>query len=131
MVIDYLLILSSLLAIFGVGALSYGYRASLFSADPATRWFAWSMALLCTSVFWRRFTWDIWDSIVVAGRVDQRPLNLLFNLICIAAVYAGLQARLMLIPEAERPRWHWWNAWTHPSIWELWDGRPIGPHEER
>ena len=114
--IDYLLMASSLLAIVGVALLAFGYRHSLFSDDPATRWFSRSMALLAASIFGRRLTWDLMHPIVT-GDVDQRPLNVVFNLIAIAAVYAGLRARLMLIPEEDRADWRWWTAWAHPSIW--------------
>lgn len=116
--IDYLLMASSLLAICGVALLAIGYRHSLFSADPATRWFSRSMALLAASIFGRRLTWDLLHPIV-SGDVDQRPLNVVFNLIAIAAVYAGLRARLLLIPEEDRADWRWWTAWAHPSIWRF------------
>ena len=130
MVIDYLLILSSLLAVTGMAMLAFGYRASLFSTDLATRFFAWSMALMAGSVFGRRVMWDILHP-VVTGEVDQRPLNILFNVIAIAAVYAGLRARLMLIPVDERSRWHWWSCWWHPAIWRIRVDRPAGPDERR
>lgn len=116
--IDYLLMASSLLAICGVALLAIGYRHSLFSADPATRWFSRSMALLAASIFGRRLTWDLMYPIV-SGDVDQRPLNVVFNTIAIVAVYAGLRARLMLIPEGERADWRWWNAWAHPYIFRF------------
>ena len=116
--IDYLLMASSLLAICGVALLAFGYRHSLFSADPATRWFSRSMALLAASIFGRRLTWDLLHPIV-SGDVDQRPLNVVFNLIAIVAVYAGLRARLLLIPEEDREGWRWWTAWAHPSIFRF------------
>ena len=131
MLIDYLLVSSSLFAISGVAMLAYGYRASLFSGDPATRWFAWSMALLCASIFWRRATWDLINPIVIAGQVDQRHWNIAFNVLCIAGVYAGLQARLLLIPQAERWRWHWFTCWMHPGLLRFRTDRPVAPHEDR
>lgn len=116
--IDYLLILSSLLAVMGMAMLAFGYRASLFSPDLATRFFSWSMVWLAVSVFGRRITWDILYP-VVTGQVDQRPLNILFNAVAIFAVYAGLRARLLLIPSDERSRWRWWSCWWHPAIWRI------------
>lgn len=125
-----LLFITSLFSIIGVSVLAYGYRASLFSEDPATRWFARSMALLAVSVFVRRMAWDIIHPVVNA-QVDQRPLNILVNIVTIFAVYAGLKARLALIPDDERGSWHWWSAWQHPSIWSLRADRPIASHEKR
>lgn len=115
MLIDYLLVSSSLVTIAGVAMLAYAYRASLFSGDPATRWFSWSMALLAVSIFCRRLTWDILNP-VVSGGVDQRPLNILFNVVAILAVYAGLRARLLIIPDNERSGWVWWTSWMHPEL---------------
>lgn len=125
-----LLFITSLFSIIGVSVLAYGYRASLFSEDPATRWFARSMALLAVSVFVRRMAWDIIHPIVNSS-VDQRPINVMVNIVTIFAVYAGLKARLMLIPDDERGDWHWWSAWQHPSIWALRADRPIASHENR
>lgn len=125
-----LLFITSLISIIGVSVLAYGYRASLFSPDLATRWFARSMALLAVSVFIRRLAWDILRP-VVTGEVDQRPLNIIVNIITIVAVYAGLKARLMLIPADERNGWHWWSAWAHPALWRLRVDRPIASHEDR
>lgn len=126
----YLLFATSLISIIGVSVLAYGYRASLFSPDLATRWFARSMALLAVSIFARRLAWDIWHPIVT-GEVDQRPLNIAVNIVTIIAVHAGLKARLMLIPDDEREGWRWWNAWAHPALWRLRVDRPIAPHEDR
>lgn len=120
MVMQYLLFLSSILAVSGTAAIAYGYRASLFSGDPATRWFSRSMALLALSIFGRRFTWDILVPATVGG-YDPRPLNIVYNLIAILAVYAGLNARLWLIPEDERGQWHWYSAWLHPSTTRIRD----------
>ena len=125
-----LLFITSLFSIIGVSVLAYGYRASLFSEDPATRWFARSMALLAVSVFVRRMAWDIIHPIV-NSTVDQRPINVMVNIVTIFAVYAGLKARLALIPDDERGAWHWWSAWQHPSIWSLRADRPIAAHEKR
>ena len=125
-----LLFITSLFSIIGVSVLAYGYRASLFSEDPATRWFARSMALLAVSVFVRRMAWDIIHPIV-NSTVDQRPINVMVNIVTIFAVYAGLKARLALIPDNERGSWHWWSAWQHPSIWSLRADRPIASHEKR
>ena len=125
-----LLFITSLFSIIGVSVLAYGYRASLFSEDPATRWFARSMALLAVSVFVRRLAWDIIHPVVNA-QVDQCPLNILVNIVTIFAVYAGLKARLALIPDDERGDWHWWSAWQHPSIWAMRVDRPIASHEKR
>ena len=125
-----LLFITSLFSIIGVSVLAYGYRASLFSEDPATRWFARSMALLAVSVFVRRMAWDIIHPIV-NSTVDQRPINIMVNIVTIFAVYAGLKARLALIPDDERGSWHWWSAWQHPSIWSLRADRPIASHEKR
>lgn len=125
-----LLFITSLFSIIGVSVLAYGYRASLFSEDPATRWFARSMALLAVSVFVRRMAWDIIHPIV-NSTVDQRPINVMVNIVTIFAVYAGLKARLALIPDDERGDWHWWSAWQHPSIWSLRADRPIASHEKR
>lgn len=121
--LDVALMASSVGAITGVVALAYAYRASLLSPDPATHWFAWSMALLAVSVFGRRFTWDIWWP-VVTGEIDQRPANIIYNLIAITAVYAGLRSRLALVPRAERHLWRWWNCWTHPHPFRLRAARP-------
>lgn len=126
----YLLFATSLISIFGVTLLAYGYRASLFSPDPATRWFSRSMALLAVAIFTRRLAWDIVHP-VVTGEVDQRPLNIVINAVTIVGIYCGLRARLMLIPDDERRGWHWWSAWSHPSLWQLRVDRPIGPHEGR
>ena len=125
-----LLFITSLFSIIGVSVLAYGYRASLFSEDPATRWFARSMALIAVSVFVRRMAWDIIHPIVNSS-VDQRPINVMVNVVTIFAVYAGLKARLALIPDDERGDWHWWSAWQHPSIWSLRVDRPIASHEKR
>lgn len=125
-----LLFITSLFSIIGVTVLAYGYRASLFSEDMATRWFARSMAFLAMSIFLRRMAWDLIHPIV-NGEVDQRPLNILVNIMTIVAVYAGLKARLMLIPDDERQDWHWWSAWAHPAMWRLRVDRPIAPHEDR
>ena len=125
-----LLFITSLFSIIGVSVLAYGYRASLFSEDPATKWFARSMALLAVSVFVRRMAWDIIHPIVNSS-VDQRPINVMVNIVTIFAVYAGLKARLMLIPDDERGDWHWWSAWQQPSIWALRADRPIASHEKR
>lgn len=125
-----LLFITSLFSIIGVSVLAYGYRASLFSEDPATRWFARSMALLAVAVFVRWMAWDIIKPIVNSS-VDQRPINIMVNIVTIFAVYAGLKARLALIPDDERGDWHWWSAWQHPSIWSLRADRPIASHEKR
>lgn len=125
-----LLFITSLFSIIGVFVLAYGYRASLFSDDPATRWFARSMALLAVAVFVRWMAWDIIHPIV-NSTVDQRPINVMVNIVTIFAVYAGLKARLALIPDDERGDWHWWSAWQHPSIWSLRADRPIAAHEKR
>ena len=125
-----LLFITSLFSIIGVSVLAYGYRASLFSEDPATRWFARSMALIAVSVVMRRTAWDIIHPIV-NSTVDQRPINVMVNIVTIFAVYAGLKARLALIPDDERGSWHWWSAWQHPSIWSLRADRPIASHEKR
>jgi len=126
----YVLFASSLLSMIGVTALAYGYRASMFSGDPATKWFARSMALLAVAIFARRLAWDIIHPIVVPGS-DQRPINIVINVVTLIAVYAGLRARLMLIPEPERSRWRWYNSWAHPSLWKLRVDRPIAEHETR
>ena len=125
-----LLFITSLFSIIGVSVLAYGYRASLFSDDPATRWFARSMALIAVSVVMRRTAWDIIHPIV-NSTVDQRPINVMVNIVTIFAVYAGLKARLALIPDDERGSWHWWSAWQHPSIWSVRADRPIAAHEKR
>ena len=125
-----LLFITSLFSIIGVSVLAYGYRASLFSEDPATRWFARSMALLAVAVVMRRMAWDIIHPIV-NSTVDHRPINVVVNIVAIFAVYAGLKARLALIPDDERGSWHWWSAWQHPSIWSLRADRPIAAHEKR
>ena len=125
-----LLFITSLFSIIGVSVLAYGYRASLFSDDPATRWFARSMALIAVSVVMRSTAWDIIHPIV-NSTVDQRPINIMLNIVTIFAVYAGLKARLALIPDDERGSWHWWSAWQHPSIWSLRADRPIAAHEKR
>ena len=125
-----LLFITSLFSIIGVSVLAYGYRASLFSEDPATRWFARSMALIAVSVVMRRTAWDIIKPIV-NSTVDQRPINIMVNIVTIFAVYAGLKARLALIPDDERGDWHWWSAWQHPSIWAMRVDRPIAAHEKR
>lgn len=39
----------------------------------------------------------------------------LFNIPLIFAAYYVLCSRLVLIPEDERDRWRWWNAWLHPN----------------
>lgn len=126
----YLLFTTSMFSMIGVTALAYGYRASILSDDPATRWFARSMALLAAVIFARRLAWDIMRP-VVTGEVDQRPLNIIINIATLMAVYAGLRARLLLIPSDERSRWRWYNSWAHPSLWRLRTDRPIGPHEDR
>lgn len=115
MVINLVLMVTSILAIIGVGVLAFGYRSSLFSDDPVTRFFAWSMALLALSVGARRLMWDVLHPVVLEGN-DHRPINVLFNIIALAAIYAGLRARLLLIPEDERRGWRWWNAWSHPGL---------------
>lgn len=126
----YTLFTTSLLSMLGVMALAYGYRASMFSDDQATKFFARSMALLALVIFARRLAWDIIHP-VVTGEVDQRPLNIAINLVTLVAVYAGLKARLLLIPDNERARWRWWNAWSHPSLWQLRVDRPLAAHETR
>lgn len=125
-----LLFITSLISIIGVALLAYGYRISLFSHDKATRWFARSMAFLAVSIAVRRLAWDIWHPIVT-GEIDQRPLNIVVNIVTILAVYAGLRARLMLIPDDERTAWHWYSAWAHPALFKLRVDRPIGPNESR
>lgn len=126
----YLLFTTSMFSIIGVLVLAYGYRASLFSSDPITRMFARSMALLAIGIAARRMAWDIIHPIV-NGEVDQRPLNVVINIVTIFAVYAGLKARLMLIPDEERANWHWWSSWAHPAIWKMRVDRPLASHEER
>lgn len=115
MVIDLLLMASSILAIVGVCVLAYGYRASLFSDDPVTRNFSWSMVLLALSVGSRRMMWDVLNPMGLSGN-DPRPMNILFNLIALMAIYAGLRARLLMIQDSERGAWRWWNAWAHPGL---------------
>ncbi|MDO5704252.1 MAG: hypothetical protein Q4G49_04145 [Paracoccus sp. (in: a-proteobacteria)] len=122
-VLNVTLIASSVCAITGVSALAYAYRASLISADPATRLFAWGMALFAASVFLRRFTWDIWWP-VITGEIDQRPVNVTSNLLAILAVYLALRSRLALVPRVERHRWRWWNCWAHPHPLRLRAVRP-------
>lgn len=127
--LSFVLIVSSLIAIIGVAVLAYGYRSSFSSHDMTTRFFSWSMALLSISIFVRRATWDIIDPLVTQT-VDHRPLNIVYNAVAIAAVYFGLRARLFLIPQNERHKWHWWNSWQHPSICKLRTDRPMAAHEE-
>lgn len=128
--LNIILFISSVVSISSVAALAYGYRSSLFSQDTATRWFAWSMALLAMAMFCRSITWDI-ISPVSKGGIDQRYFNVAYNIVSFIAAYAGLKARWHLIPEAERDQWHWYSAWIHPSFWKLRRDRPIRDDEER
>lgn len=113
-----LLLITSLVSIVGVAVMAYGYRASLYSDNLVTKWFARSLTLLATAYVLRRMTWDVIVPLFV-GSIYYEPANIIFNLINLAAVYFGLQARLHLIPEPERSRWHWYSAWMHPGLFRI------------
>ena len=113
-----LLFVSSLLSIVGVGIMAYGYRSSLVSKDEVTRWFASSLVFLALAYALRRLTWDIAYPIY-AGGANYSPINIVFNLINLVAVYYGLKARHLLIPESERHRWRWYTSWMHPHIFKF------------
>lgn len=114
-----LLFITSLFSIIGVSVLAYGYRASLFSEDPATRWFARSMVLLSISFFWRRLVWDIAVPTLTGVHAENPSVNIVLNMIAIASVYAGLKARWLLIPDCDRADWRWYTSWAHPSIFQI------------
>lgn len=122
-----LLVLSSVLSIIGVCVLAYGYRASLFSEDRITKWFATSLVLLAVAYAARRFTWDVVVP-VVYGETFYNPVNIAFNCINMVAVYYGLKARYLLISEEERDGWTWLTSWMHPGILQL---RPRAIIEDR
>lgn len=113
-----LLFFTSLLSILGVSALAYGYRASLVSEDKVTRLFAASMVFLAMGYAMRRFSWDI----VIPLLYDvnyYNPVNIVFNVVNMFAVYFGLRARWFLIPEPERYEWRWYTAWMHPGLFRI------------
>lgn len=127
----FLFYASSLIATIGMGALAYGYRASLFSQDKATRWFSLSMVMISGGFFLRRSFWDFIFPFI-NDSFNPRPTSIVFNLIAIAGVYCGLRARLNLIPEEERQGWRWWNSWQHPHVLQMrMRPRPLRPDEER
>lgn len=113
-----LLLITSVTSIVGVSAMAYGYRASLYSENHTTKWFARSITLLAMGYVFRRITWDLAVPLFV-GSIYYEPADIVFNVINLAAVYFGLQARLELIPEHERHRWHWYSAWMHPGLFRV------------
>lgn len=42
-------------------------------------------------------------------------ISTVFNAPLILSAYYILCSRLVLIPEEDRHRWRWWNAWLHPT----------------
>ncbi len=113
-------LVTSIVSVVGMGALAFGYRTSLFSEDPATKWFSWSFVLIAGGFFFRRAFWDFfWPIFVTGNGIASRPVNILFNLVALVAVYCGLRARLLLIPREERHKWRWWTCWAHPGILRL------------
>lgn len=113
-----MLFFTSLVSIIGVSVLAYGYRASLVSEDRITRYFAASMVFLALGYALRRFSWDIVVPLYTGG-VDYSPVNIIFNVINLIAVYFGLRARWLLIPEPERYAWKWYTAWMHPGLFRI------------
>jgi len=50
----------------------------------------------------------------VSAALGGQSISVIFNLPMMLASYYFLCSRWVLIPEGERHRWHWWNAWMHP-----------------
>ncbi|HDZ81275.1 MAG TPA: hypothetical protein ENH56_08515 [Roseobacter sp.] len=50
----------------------------------------------------------------VRTALGGQRFSTVFNIPMIFAAYYFLCSRWVLIPEEERHRWHWWNAWMHP-----------------
>lgn len=54
-----------------------------------------------------------WEA--VKSALGGQSISAVFNLLMVLAAYYFLCSRWVLIPEDERHRWRWWNAWLHPN----------------
>lgn len=113
-----LLFLTSIVSIAGVSALAYGYRASLYNEDPIARLFAMSLMFLALGYITRRLAWDVVMPIIYDVTYFN-PANMIFNVINMIAVYVGLRARWMMMPEEDRYKWHWYSAWMYPGVFRM------------
>ncbi|WP_300042540.1 hypothetical protein [uncultured Paracoccus sp.] len=113
------------MTIVGMTCLAWGYRHALAVRGTATWHFTMSMMVLATTFSLRRVYWDVVAPIVrhrwpetwaeIFAIHGGTNINILFNLVALMAIYHGLKARWLLLPDDERARWHWWSAWTHPD----------------
>ncbi|MCA2013996.1 hypothetical protein LCM17_21075 [Cereibacter sphaeroides] len=114
--------LSSLVAIVGLALVLRAYwpltRQPLdgFGRLTINAVIVLTLAKALRSLWWdwaRVFLGDHWPAVRDAlGGLD---VNTFFNLMVAYAAYLFLKARLHAIPEEDRHRWRWWNAWMHPE----------------
>lgn len=115
----------AVITIIGMICVAWGYRHALRNRGTATWHFAMSMATLAGSMGLRWLYWDvIWTTLrnrapdlasALSAAHGGTSINIVFNLMVLAAIYHSLKARWLLLPEKDRARWHWWSAWSHPD----------------
>lgn len=75
-----------------------------------------SAALILRANYWDVLPYIVGDEWAhLRDALGGQNISSVFNAMMLWAAYDFLNARLFLIPEEDRDRWHWWNAWHHPS----------------
>lgn len=121
-------VIIAILAVVGMLATAWGYRASFRQRGTATWYFAMGLVILSGSMALRRLYWDvIWTmaqdhspetAAWLSDLTGATNINIFFNSLVLISVYCSLRARQMLLPDEDQKNWPWWRAWAHPSL--LW-----------
>tara|TARA_R110000796_G_scaffold68034_9_gene156055 strand:- start:223 stop:615 length:393 start_codon:yes stop_codon:yes gene_type:complete len=114
--------ITAIMAVVLLCMVARGY-APLLSFGLA-RWVNWvigGVIIIISTIAIHLIYWDLvqyfsgtrWPDIRDA--FGGQAISAIFNVSTMVACVALLQGRKMLIPIDERHKWHWWNAWLHPS----------------
>lgn len=112
----------------GYFAVIWAFRASFRELRSATWWFATGFMILAGAIITRGLWWDVFMPLFRLNAPDAaawwtlhvgRYMNVVFGLMKMSAFFCALKCREMLIPEAERGHWRWYNAWLHPTAIRL------------
>ena len=81
---------------------------------------ALSAAYVLRTVWWDTLRYVLGDNAWAFLRALTQGIraNIAFNLLAVFGAWHGLKALHLMIPEPDRPAWHWWTAWAYPP-WGL------------
>lgn len=122
------------LTILALAAILWGFRHSINSDNPITRWFVRGFGWIAAGYMLRGFYWDVfWQTFRYLDRdrayvwsdvVGGTAINIIFYVMVLYGIYCVLKCREAMIEEAERWRWPWYKAWMHPDRFTIirWPG---------